>query len=121
MIDFQDAMRGPFIYDLVALLRDSYVEVPEPLLSELIERYRQRRTVGGEAGAFRRLFEVCALQRKLKDAGRFVYLDAERGNSSFLEHIPLSLQYVRETLAQLEGYHGLAELLAGLVPELRER
>ena len=30
VIDFQDALQGPRQYDLVALLRDSYVELEPP-------------------------------------------------------------------------------------------
>ena len=36
IIDFQDARMGPDTYDLVSLLRDSYVDLPEQTVSELI-------------------------------------------------------------------------------------
>jgi len=36
MIDFQDARMGPETYDLVSLLRDSYVDLPESTVDELI-------------------------------------------------------------------------------------
>ena len=36
MIDFQDARMGPDTYDLVSLLRDSYVDLPEQTVDELI-------------------------------------------------------------------------------------
>jgi hypothetical protein len=120
VIDFQDALRGPFLYDLVALLRDSYVEVPEPLLSTLIERYRGQRSNMPDAATFRRWFDLQALQRKLKDSGRFVYIDQVRGNPDFLQHIPLSLSYVDEAFDRLPDYHDLRRLIAPLVPELRE-
>jgi len=119
VIDFQDALRGPFLYDLVALLRDSYVEVPEPLLSELLERYRRQRSDMPDAGTFRRWFDLQSLQRKLKDSGRFVYIDQVRKNPSFLEHIPLSLTYVDEAFDRLPEYADLRRLIAPLVPELR--
>ncbi len=119
VIDFQDALRGPFLYDLVALLRDSYVEVPEPLLSELLERYRTQRSSMPDAATFRRWFDLQSLQRKLKDSGRFVYIDQVRGNPSFLKHIPLSLKYVDEAFDRLPEYADLRRLIAPLVPELR--
>ena len=31
IIDFQGALAGPLTYDLVSLLRDAYVEWPDPL------------------------------------------------------------------------------------------
>ena len=36
MIDFQDARMGPDTYDLVSLLRDSYVDLAEVAVDELI-------------------------------------------------------------------------------------
>src|SRR5437868_7466001 len=39
VIDFQDALQGPRQYDLVALLRDSYVELPRDLIDEMLRRY----------------------------------------------------------------------------------
>src|SRR6267143_1067336 len=39
VIDFQDALQGPRQYDLVALLRDSYVELPRDLIDEMLKRY----------------------------------------------------------------------------------
>ena len=120
VIDFQDALRGPFLYDLVALLRDSYVEVPEPLLSQLIERYRGQRQSMPDAATFRRWFDLQSLQRKLKDAGRFVYIDQVRGNPDFLQHIPLSLAYVDEAFDRLPDYADLRRIVAPLVPELKD-
>ena len=120
VIDFQDALRGPFLYDLVALLRDSYVEVPEPLLSQLIERYRGQRQSMPDASTFRRWFDLQSLQRKLKDAGRFVYIDQVRGNPDFLQHIPLSLTYVDEAFDRLPDYADLRRIVAPLVPELKD-
>ena len=107
------------MYDLVALLRDSYVEVPEPLLSELLERYRAQRSAMPDAATFRRWFDLQSLQRKLKDSGRFVYIDQVRHNPSFLKHIPLSLKYVDEAFDRLPEYADLRRLIAPLVPELR--
>ena len=36
IIDFQDARLGPDTYDLASLLRDSYVDLPEQVVDELI-------------------------------------------------------------------------------------
>ena len=36
IIDFQDARMGPDTYDLVSLLRDSYVDLPEETVADLI-------------------------------------------------------------------------------------
>src|SRR4029079_1139547 len=39
ILDFQDALFGPLAYDLVSLLQDARVEVPEALERELLARY----------------------------------------------------------------------------------
>lgn len=59
------------------------------------------------------------LQRKLKDAGRFVFIDRVRKNPSFLRWIPASIGYVREALAVAPDELGaLRDLLGRRVPEL---
>src|SRR5205814_10663994 len=50
VIDFQDALQGPRQYDLVALLRDSYVELDRPLIDKLLKRYLARFHEEGEIG-----------------------------------------------------------------------
>ena len=39
VLDFQDAVIGPITYDLVSLLRDCYILLPEKLLTQLFEDY----------------------------------------------------------------------------------
>lgn len=118
VIDFQDALQGPRCYDLVALLCDSYVELSPALQSEMIARYATRAGMDAAGAAdFEREFWAVALQRKLKDAGRFVYIDQVRGNPDFLQWFPRSLRYVGRALGkQAEHMPGLLELLTALVP-----
>ena len=99
LIDFQDALVGPFPYDLVALLCDSYISISPSLQNAMIARYAS--TLNMDLEWFTRLFWWQALQRKLKDAGRFIYIDRVRGNPSFLEWYPQSLVYVGRALARL--------------------
>ncbi|MGH2708762.1 MAG: aminoglycoside phosphotransferase family protein, partial [Actinomycetota bacterium] len=42
VIDFQDALLGPRAYDLVALLRDSGVPLPQPFIDRILRRYLDR-------------------------------------------------------------------------------
>lgn len=117
VIDFQDALLGPVPYDLVALLCDSYVELDLELQQQMIERYLRGRGISGSAaGQFRQAFWTVAVHRKLKDAGRFVFIDRVRGNPGFLVHYPRSLLYVGRALEQLGGFSGLYELLCRLIP-----
>ena len=43
VIDFQDAVLGPAAYDLVSLLQDARIDVPEPLELALLTRYIKAR------------------------------------------------------------------------------
>lgn len=123
VIDFQDALLGPRQYDLVALLRDSYVELPAALVDRMLARYLSRLAEAGgprlEPGPFRATFDLLTVQRKLKDAGRFVFIDRQKGNPGFLPSIPASLRYVREALERRPDLAELRAVLARHVPELR--
>jgi len=118
LIDFQDALLGPAPYDLVALLRDSYVDLGLDLVDELLKSYIDAAQPEIGEAAFIEAFWLQALQRKLKDAGRFVYIDRVKGNASFLGFIPLSLRYIGQAFDRLPGYRELREVLAHHVPEL---
>jgi N-acetylmuramate 1-kinase len=41
------------------------------------------------------------VQRKLKDAGRFVFIDRKKGNPSFLKFVTPTIQKVNGALARL--------------------
>ena len=123
VIDFQDALQGPRQYDLVALLRDSYVELDRKLIDAMLQRYLQRFEAEGgsrlDGGDFVGFFDLLTVQRKLKDAGRFVFIDQVKKNPSFLVHIPPSLRYVRDALARRPELREVQEILVRHVPELR--
>src|SRR5204863_9991752 len=82
VIDFQDARMGPDTYDLVSLLRDSYMDITEAQLDDLIA-YFLALQAGTEreqdTAEFRRRFDLMALQRNLKALGTFGYQTITRG------------------------------------------
>ncbi len=112
VIDFQDALMGPPPYDLVALLRDSYVKLGVDQVQSLVDYYLERGTTPLDHDDFREMFWLQTVQRKLKDAGRFVFIDHVKHNPSFLKHIPNSLTSVAEALEFLPGLGGLKSILA---------
>lgn len=122
LIDFQDALLGPATYDLASLLRDSYVALDEELIAELVIRYLEGRAKAGaplDRLTFMRLFDLTSIQRNLKAAGRFVYIDQVKGNPKFLADIPRTLGYVRRNLAKYPETASLRKRLAAYVPELQ--
>jgi aminoglycoside/choline kinase family phosphotransferase len=114
LIDFQDALLGPRAYDLVALLCDSYVSLDLELQDSMIDRYAALRRI--DPTALRREFWLITLHRKLKDAGRFIYIDRIRKNPDFLQWYPQSLIYVGRAMVQTPGFDRLERLLRTTIP-----
>jgi aminoglycoside/choline kinase family phosphotransferase len=124
IIDFQDARMGPDTYDLVSLLRDSYVDFTEPEVETLIEYFRDlrgKRTPGAvseDAAGFRRRFDLMALQRNLKALGTFGFQTTQRGNPVYVQYMPRTLGYVRGNVNRDDRFGRLRELLALHVAEI---
>lgn len=114
IIDFQDARMGPDTYDLVSLLRDSYVDLSPAQVDELIAYFLALR--GGAAAPdahaeFRRRFDLMALQRNLKALGTFGYQTTARQNTVYIQYIPRTLNYVKSNLAKYSRFDRLRGLL----------
>ena len=88
IIDFQDARMGPDTYDLVSLLRDSYVDISERAVEDLIAYFLALKGAAGHEREFRQRFDVMALQRNLKALGTFGYQTAARQNPVYIQYIP---------------------------------
>jgi len=123
VLDFQDALMGPPSYDLASLLRDAYIALEESLVDELVARYTEQMAALGsrlaDRAAFRHVFDLTSIQRNLKAAGRFVYIDRIKHNSKFLADIPRTLGYVRRNLAKYPELATLRKHLVPYVPELQ--
>jgi hypothetical protein len=117
IIDFQDARLGPDTYDLASLLRDSYVDIADRELDELIAYFLalKGRADGDE---FRRRFDLMALQRNLKALGTFGYQTMTRRNPVYIQYMPRTLRYARSNLDKYPRFARLRELLAAHVDEL---
>lgn len=115
VIDFQDALLGPRVYDLVSLLNDSYMNLSTQLKQHII---RRRAELGGiEPEALSKEFHLITVQRKLKDAGRFVFIDRVKHNPSFLPFVEKSFARAQESLAELPGHRDLKSALAAADPK----
>ena len=117
---------GPDTYDLVSLLRDSYMDFSEREVDELIAFFLALRGVGAEhrgaameAGVFRRRFDLMALQRNLKALGTFGFQTTTRGNPVYIQYIPRTLAYVRHNIERDPRFARLREILSAHVDELR--
>jgi len=121
LIDFQDALLAPPMYDLVALLRDSYIALSGEAVDSLLAYY-WRQAVDllpfSSEEEMRRHFHLQTVQRKLKDAGRFIFIDRVKNNPGFLQWVEPTLGYVRNALPHITGGPALQELLSRYVPLL---
>jgi aminoglycoside/choline kinase family phosphotransferase len=118
VIDFQDARLGPDTYDLVSLLRDSYVDLTERDLEDLIA-YFLALTGNADPVEFRRRFDLMALQRNLKAIGTFGFQTTTRSNPVYIQYIPRTLRYARTNLLKYDRFDRLRTLLAIHIDELR--
>jgi N-acetylmuramate 1-kinase len=110
-IDFQDALLGPRAYDLVALLCDSYQPFSPAFVGARLDEYAETRGLGArDRAALEREFWLIAVQRKLKDAGRFVFIERKRGDPSFLPFVDGTLDMVLAALSELRDMDELRAL-----------
>ncbi len=122
-IDFQDALMGPRVYDMVALLRDSYQTFTLEFVDDRLSDYFDASGVGAaERSKLRYEFDLCTVQRKLKDAGRFVFIERVKGNASFLPYVDPTLRTVKGALDRVAptdpDLAQLSELLHRALPEV---
>jgi aminoglycoside/choline kinase family phosphotransferase len=120
-IDFQDALLGPRVYDLVALLNDSYQEFDRSFVEARLDDFaRAAGFSANDRAELGREFDYVTVQRKLKDAGRFVFIDQVKHNPSFLRFVTPTIRKVHGALARLgedDDMRALAALLRRAIPD----
>jgi tRNA threonylcarbamoyl adenosine modification protein YjeE len=102
VIDFQDTVLGPSSYDLVSLLQDARVDVPEPFELAMFARYvRARREADAafDAAGFAELYAVMSAQRNTRLLGTFARLNRRDGKPHYLRHQPRIWTYLARSLA----------------------
>jgi N-acetylmuramate 1-kinase len=102
IIDFQDAVLGPPAYDLVSLLQDARVDVPEQLELALLTRYIKARRASDDSfdpAQFAELYAVMSAQRNTRLLGTFARLNRRDGKPQYLRHQPRIWTYLTRSLA----------------------
>jgi hypothetical protein len=119
-IDFQDALLGPRVYDLVALLNDSYQSFDRPFVEARLDDFAAELGLSdADRSALGREFDRVTVQRKLKDAGRFVFIERVKNNPSFLRFVEPTIEKVRSSLERLSDDPDMAQLLRIIERTLR--
>ena len=101
IIDFQDALVGPYTYDLVSLLRDAYIGWDTENIYRWADYYLEKSKKTGlirevSRDQFIRQFDLMGLQRQLKVMGIFARLAIRDNKAGYLADIPLVMNYFLE-------------------------
>lgn len=101
VIDFQDAVCGPYTYDLVSLLRDAYVQWDPKLVDSwalyYLEQAKSSKLLTDiDQAQFLRDFDLMGLQRQLKVMGIFARLYIRDNKPRYLADIPQVIHYFLE-------------------------
>jgi aminoglycoside/choline kinase family phosphotransferase len=102
IIDFQDAVLGPAAYDLVSLLQDARLDVPEQLELTLLTRYIKARRAADDQfdpASFAELYAIMSAQRNTRLLGTFARLNRRDGKPQYLRHQPRIWTYLNRSLA----------------------
>ncbi len=102
IIDFQDAVLGPAAYDLVSLLQDARIDVPETIELTLLTRYiRARRDAEDDfdPASFAATYAIMSAQRNTRLLGTFARLNRRDGKPQYLRHQPRIWTYLNRSLA----------------------
>lgn len=123
VIDYQDALLGPITYDLVSLLRDSYIEWPDSVVEEWVESYRVALVGKGfavpDAAAFLKDFYLMGMQRQLKVVGIFCRLWLRDGKAGYIKDIPRTFGYLQRAALRYPEFAQFSRALAALEPVLK--
>jgi len=102
IIDFQDAVLGSAAYDLVSLLQDARIDVPEQIELALLSRYIKARRASDntfDPAGFAELYAIMSAQRNTRLLGTFARLNRRDGKPQYLRHQPRIWTYLNRSLA----------------------
>ncbi len=97
LIDYQDALHGPLPYDLLNLLEDARVDVPQQIKKDMINLYCAKMN-DHQKENFKKWYTVLAAQFHGRVLGLFIKLAAEQNRDSYLVHIPRLQRYFSDAL-----------------------
>jgi N-acetylmuramate 1-kinase len=118
IIDFQDAVLGPAAYDLVSLLQDARIDVPEHLELALLTRYIKARRAADDTfdpAGFAEIYALMSAQRNTRLLGTFARLNRRDGKPQYLRHQPRIWAYLTRSLAH-PVLSGIQEWYSANVP-----
>jgi len=109
LIDLQGTRLGPAIYDLVSLLEDPYVDLPEELKDRLLRQYDHIRACPPRWSTTSRVYLAASCQRLMQALGAYAFLSLERNRMEYQQHIPKALLRLRQRAHRL-GFPHLGQI-----------
>ena len=110
VIDFQGALHGPVLYDVVSLLKDCYVTWTPEQVTGWLQTFVSQHEVLKETdwATCQRWFDWLGLQRHLKCLGIFTRLWLRDNKPQYLSAIPATFRYVLEVCQRYPAFeqHG---------------
>ena len=129
LIDTQDAVMGHAAYDLVSMIQDARVDIPEHLSEKTFQHYIACRTnspvqIANELknqksfseSNFRTAYAVLGAQRATKILGIFARLNKRDGKPAYLKHMPRISRYLNQNI-QHPALVSLKDWFEGNMPE----
>ncbi|MDA1073750.1 MAG: phosphotransferase [Proteobacteria bacterium] len=114
IVDFQDALYGPFSYDLCSLLYDCYATFSDDEVQTWVQVFLAGDDHGVTVNDFLSMLQKMAIQRMLKAIGIFLRLSRRDQRHTHIEHVYPVLDRVTLLAAGQPGLSDLAEWLGAL-------
>ena len=116
IIDFQDAVMGPFTYDLASLTKDAFISWRESDIDNWVKYYWQEAhkcslSIGSDFRKFQKQLDLMAAQRHLKVLGIFSRICYRDKKPKYLADAPRFLKYLRVICTRNQELSQLGNLL----------
>jgi N-acetylmuramate 1-kinase len=116
VIDFQDARLGPIQYDLVSLLKDSYVDLNSDVSSKLLKYYLEKASPflkqNIDLEQFDYIYELQSIQRCFKACGSFASFYMMRNDKRYLKYLSGTLKTVAKSLTPFSEYTFMMDVMS---------
>ncbi len=86
-IDFQDAMIGPSLYDLVSFVEDPYYAYEEDYKKEFKQLFFENESFYSSFEEFQSDYNIIAFQRLFKAMGSYTFLNYEKEKAGYLQYL----------------------------------
>ncbi len=113
ILDFQDMLMAPQLYDLVCLLtdRDTDLDLGQELTDRLLDYFKERAQIKD----LNPMYNEILLQRSLRLVGQFAYLSEKKKVNFYKDLIPGCIRRMKQSLRDLPQYADLEKTILDIV------